>query len=303
VLIALLITLLIFPVHAQKNDEYFFQKITTVNGLSSNFIHCIFRDSRGYVWIGTSNGLNRFDGRNIKTYHHNAADSRSMPRESIRVITEDKDGHLWMGADYGLIEFDPVTEQFQLLRNEPGNPRSLGDDHIPSPFIDSQSNLWVGTGLGLKLFNPKLHEFETFLPFPPDSIKKNPELGHTRVMLEDNQHNLWCTGTRGINKFNSEKRTWQSYPFNINKSDAVNSLIIDHEGNFWITRDRSGLMLFHPENGAYEPIPKIIFDREMYYSTLSEWKDPSGEYWLTILTPRGLIFYNHKSKKNVTSVY
>ncbi|MEI7726936.1 MAG: two-component regulator propeller domain-containing protein, partial [Bacteroidota bacterium] len=295
----LLLTFQVNTLRAQEEKDYFFQKLTTVNGLSSNLIHCVFRDSRGYVWIGTSNGLNRYDGKNIKIYHHNAADPQSLPRESIRVITEDKEGHLWMGADYGLVEFDPLTEQFHLYRNEEGNRRSLGKDHIPCPFIDSQNNLWVGTEEGLKLFDPKSHEFETFLPFPPDSIKKNPDLGLTWALAEDKFHNLWCTGIRGINKFNPKKRVWQSFPFQNEKSGAATSVIIDHDGNFWITRYNGGLMLFHPENGQYESIPKIIFDREMFYSALSEWKDPAGEYWLTILTPRGMIFYNHKSKKSV----
>ena len=129
---------------AQQKEDYFFQKLTTFNGLSSNLIQCIFRDSRGYVWIGTANGLNRYDGKNIKVYHHNPNDSASLPRETVRSIVEDKNGILWMGADYGLIEFNPVSEQFKLHLHQAGNPNSLSDDHIPYPYIDSKNNLWVG---------------------------------------------------------------------------------------------------------------------------------------------------------------
>jgi ligand-binding sensor domain-containing protein/two-component sensor histidine kinase len=284
---------------AQQKEDYFFQKLTTFNGLSSNLIQCIFRDSRGYVWIGTANGLNRYDGKNIKVYHHNPNDSASLPRETIRSIVEDKNGILWMGADYGLIEFNPVSEQFKLHLHQPGNPNSLSDDHIPNPYIDSKNNLWVGTGKGLQLFDRKHKTFETFLAAHPDSINKNPSLGWTGNIAEDKEHNIWCTGNNEILKFDAIRRSLKLFPYQNNSYGWITNIFIDHEGNFWLGHWSGGLTLFHPENGQFEPINNVKFSRINEYQNFSEWRDPMGVYWLAISSGKGLLLYSPSAKKTI----
>jgi ligand-binding sensor domain-containing protein len=283
---------------AQENKDYFFQKLNTFNGLSSNLIQCIFRDSRGFVWIGTPNGLNRYDGKKIKIYHHEANNIHSLPREDVRQITEDKNGTLWIGADYGLMEFNPITEQFNLYQHQADIPNSLSGDHIPVPFVDSKNNLWIGTEKGLQLFDRRLRTFETLLPAPSDSINKNDWLGWTGIITEDKDHKIWCTGVKGLFRFDEVSRSMKLFPFQDKLNRHISSILIDHQGNFWVECWSGGLYLFHPENGQFDPINlKYFIGNES--SNLSEWRDPSGKYWLAICSGHGLLFYNQADKKSI----
>ena len=249
-LILLLILGLFFllagTLQAQEEKDYFFQKLNTSNGLSSNYIQSVFQDSRGYIWIGTPNGLNRYDGKNIKVYHHDAANPRSLPREDVRRIVEDKEGNLWIGADFGLMEFNPLTEEFKIYRHEPGNPKSLNDDHLPVPFVDSKNNLWVGTEKGLHLFNRSMKTFESFLPVSPDSIKKDRWAAIITPYAEDQDHNIWCGGYKGIFRFEPVLHEWKYFPFQNPESGWVYGMFIDHQGRLWIVDPTEGLRLFHP---------------------------------------------------------
>jgi ligand-binding sensor domain-containing protein/two-component sensor histidine kinase len=251
------------------------------------------------VWIGTTNGLNRYDSKNIKVYHHNPNDSFSLPRETIISIVEDKNGILWIGSDYGLIEFNPVSEKFKLHLHQPGNPNSLSDDHVPNPFIDSKNNLWVGTGEGLQLFDWKHKTFETFLATHPDSMNINPSLGWTGNIVEDKEHNIWLTGNNEILKFDAIRRSLKLFPYQNNPFSWIVNCFIDHDGNFWLGHLSGGLTLFHPGNGQFEPINNIIFDRVNEYQNFTEWRDPMGIYWLAISSGKGLLLYNHSAKKTI----
>ena len=281
-------------IHSQQNKDYFFQKLTTFNGLSSNYIQRIFRDSRGYIWISTNYGFNRYDGKNIKVYHHDPVNPNSLPGESIQHITEDKNGNLWINSHNGIAEFNPFTERFKYYRHDANKPNSLGSD-AAVPFSDSKNNLWVCTYKGLQLFNRQSQTFETFLLEHPDSIKKIPDLGATWVVVEDQEHNIWCSGVKGLYKFDKQKRELKLFPFQDKSYGPISDIFIDHEGNFWVVYWNTGINLFHPESGIYEPIPPFKTNRFNLFGKMSEWKDPDGLYWLTICTQSGLFLYNCKS--------
>jgi ligand-binding sensor domain-containing protein len=284
---------------AQQNQDYFFHKLTTSNGLSSNFIQNIFRDSRGYVWISTNYGLNRYDGTNIKVYHHDPANPHSLPRDDVRSIAEDREGILWIGADYGLIEFNPVTEQFNLHLHQPGNPKSLCDDHIPSLFIDSRDNLWVSTGHLIQRFDRKSRNFETYLLQSPDSIGGNPTYTYFKACAEDKENNIWCIYDKGLFKFDTVQRTLKFFPYYEDYGWWISDIFIDHEGNIWLGQSSGHLTLFHQETGQFEPMNDLKYTRGNEFENLGEWRDPSGVYWLILCTEQGLLLYNHSAKKQI----
>lgn len=291
--------LIITPTQAQQDKEYFFQKLTTVNGLSSNDIQYIFRDSRGYVWISTHFGLNRYDGRNIKVYHHDPNNPHSLPSEDVRMIKEDKDGSLWIGADYGLIEFNPVTEQFCYYVHDVNKPGSLVSDHIPVPIVDSGNNLWVGTEKGLQIFDRNHHSFKTIYGSMTDSLNKNTAPVFGWPLLQDKNNNFWFASfNEGLMRFNPVKGEYKFFPVPNKMNYEITDMLIDHEGTFWVVLNRRGLNLFRPETGHFEPIPTIKITRYLVFGNISEWKDPAGLYWLTICTSEGLLFYHYPSGNN-----
>src|SRR6185503_14571391 len=110
-----------------------FEHLTIEDGLSQNAGLAIFQDSKGYLWIGSQDGLNRYDGFNFKIYKQDPEDPSSISHNSILAITEDKDGYLWIGTwGGGLNRFDPVTETFVSYHSYPNDPSSLSSDTINS---------------------------------------------------------------------------------------------------------------------------------------------------------------------------
>jgi sensor histidine kinase YesM len=284
---------------AQQNNDYYFQKLNTLNGLSSDHVQCIFRDSHGYVWIGTNNGFNRYDSRNIKIYHHDADNSHSIPRDDIQHIAADHNGILWLGADYGLIEFNPITEQFNYYCYDANNPKSLKSDHVPIPFVDSKNKLWVSTEKGLFVFDRKNHNFETagIQSMDPETKKHYPVLIWN--LLEDKNYIFWGIGEAGLYRFDPSKSELKVFPPPNNGHGAIADILIDHDGYFWVVQGSHALCLFHPEKGQYELISLTDVNRTIGFGKICERKDPSGEYWLTISTDGGLVLFNYRSGENI----
>jgi len=120
-----------------------FEHLTIENGLSQNAGLAIFQDSKGYLWIGSQDGLNRYNGFDFKVYKHDPEDPRSISHNSILAITEDKDGYLWVGTwGGGLDRFDPITETFVSYRTDPKESSSLSNDTVTSIKQDSKGALW-----------------------------------------------------------------------------------------------------------------------------------------------------------------
>src|SRR5882762_3878592 len=118
--------LLIFPgrLFAQA-PRLRFTHLSNEQGLSNSTIETIFQDSRGFLWFGTRDGLNRYDGNEMVIYRNDPADSSSLSDNYIRCIYEDKDHHLWVGTINGLNRFDPEKNDFVRFKHKDGDPGSL----------------------------------------------------------------------------------------------------------------------------------------------------------------------------------
>ena len=132
-----------------------FRRLDTRDGLSNAQLNYLFQDSKGYVWIGTSYGLNRYDGYRFRTFYSNAHDTLTLRSNYVDMIWEDIDGKLWLkqGMNYSL--FDPVTEK--TVRNPSPMLAKLGiTGGIDRIYVDSKKNLWVKSyANGLYCYNPK----------------------------------------------------------------------------------------------------------------------------------------------------
>ena len=112
-----LLLLLLVPACVQAVvPDMKFRRLDTRDGLSNSQVNCVFRDSRGYVWIGTAYGLNRYDGYRLKTFYSNRLDSTSMRDNYTDQIFEAYDGKLWLKQGMNYCVFDPVTETFERRR-------------------------------------------------------------------------------------------------------------------------------------------------------------------------------------------
>jgi ligand-binding sensor domain-containing protein len=109
-----IVWLLAFGAFASEN-RLKFSRLTVEDGLSNNWVQAVLRDSRGFLWVGTQDGLNRYDGRTFIHYHHSHKDPHSLPGPQVSVIYEDTRGRLWLGSGWevgGLALYDREMDRF-----------------------------------------------------------------------------------------------------------------------------------------------------------------------------------------------
>lgn len=195
--------------HAQiKNGYALFENLSTMQGLSSNSINCIFQDSQGFIWIGTDNGLNRFDGVQILHWQAQPGNQNSLPGSFICNITEDSSHRLWIGTNEGVSCYDPVRNQFRNYLSSPQETENLKSTRFYVTITRSQE-IWVGSNQHLTLLDPAIAGIRHF-PMEQLSI---PHTGVFRAYtpLEDRQNRLWIPSSHGVKRFDRKTRKFKSF--------------------------------------------------------------------------------------------
>ena len=181
----LLLSFAFSKTRAQEQSLYF-EKLTVQNGLSHNKVNCIIQDKRGFTWLGTDDGLNRYDGKNFVHFRNRPGDTSTISGNIITDLIEDKQGLIWITThDGGLTRYDyrlPPLQQFKQYRHRKNDPGSIPTNTINTLFEDASGFLWLGTGgRSVIRFNKKTERF--------DDITKN-----TRTVLDlcqDNSGLIW----------------------------------------------------------------------------------------------------------------
>ena len=122
------------------------------NGLSQSHINTIIQDSRGFLWIGTENGLSRYDGYEFVNYIHQPYDTNSLSNNYVNAICEDSHGVLWIATKKGLNSFDVTKGEFTSYTNDSKKSNSISDDLVLNVYIDSKKTIWVKTLKSLDQF-------------------------------------------------------------------------------------------------------------------------------------------------------
>ena len=135
-----------------------FEHISVEQGLSHPIVNCIFQDSKGFMWFGTEDGLNKFDGYTFTVYQPDPSDSSTLSHNDVRCIYEDASGRLWIATlGGGLNRFDRETEQFIRYTSESRRKTNIHSNYIrkfSGFFYGDRELLWIGTSAGLDKFDP-----------------------------------------------------------------------------------------------------------------------------------------------------
>jgi two-component system, sensor histidine kinase ChiS len=228
--------------HAQ-NYNFRFDIITSENtkvekGLSVNGVSCITQDLYGYMWFGTWDGLNKFDGYKFTVFKSNELGKNTdLSNQTIRSLLVDKEGTLWVGTEEGINKYEREKQTFQHFKHVPSSKSSLSNDTVRVMYEDSYGNIWVGTQNGLNLFNKTSGTFTLFSNVPGDTNSISGNLIYD--IFEDKDGFLWVATNNGLNKYNllskkfrhylHEKENSESIP-----SDTVTSICQDKKGILWI---------------------------------------------------------------------
>lgn len=244
------------PLHAQisKNpawQNFKFERLSVEQGLSQCTVGAIFQDRRGFLWIGTSDGLNRYDGYSFKHYKHIPGDSTSLSHNAVTAIAEDGLGRLWIGTgEGGLNRFDPQHDRFVRYRHVPRDPQSLSHNHIEVIFSDSYGVLWIGTrGGGLNAFD---HQAEKFIRYwreagNPNSLSDDAIVG----VFEDKTKTLWVFSRNVFNRFDRQTGTFRRFVVSTAPEGCISAIHVDQAGTFWVGTLREGLKVFDPQTGKF----------------------------------------------------
>jgi ligand-binding sensor domain-containing protein/signal transduction histidine kinase len=290
--------------------ESAFRSITETQGLSHPTVYCVYQDRYGYLWFGTKNGLNQFDGYKIKEYTHQPDNPFSISSSHVQTIFEDSAGVLWIGTyDGGLNRFDRETDTFRAFRYQPDSANTISADNIYAIREDGQGNLWIGTfGGGLCQMNPQQETFTEI--FSNDSF---PELANIAVtaILPDPDGSLWLgTFGNGLIQYVPESHQIRQYthqPENENSltSNLIYSLHRDKAGILWIGTYGGGLSRFDTGTNQFTTYRHTPSHAESISSNyvLDITEDSSGSLWLA--TQAGLCrfdlqecrFYTYQPKQ------
>ena len=285
-----------------------FEHLTVQDGLSDNRVLTIIQDSRGFMWFGTIDGLNRYDGYKFRIYKHNPEDSLSLPEGWAQVLYEDHSGELWIGTQGGgLCKYDRARDVFIRYSYEKGNPNSLCGNQIESIFETDQHVLWIGCGNGLNKYN---RESDDFIRYYPDENKEKLEanVNYVGAITQDKTGQLWIgTHNEGLFSYDAEKDKFIKY-----KPDPKYSKIfinqftynllatqLDDKNYLWFDIFKYGLYKINLENGEirqyeHEPDnPQGIRDNRI--RTLYQSSSENNELWIG--TESGLDRFDMQTEK------
>jgi ligand-binding sensor domain-containing protein/signal transduction histidine kinase/DNA-binding response OmpR family regulator len=224
-----------------------FRHLTNEQGLSNSTVETIFQDSRGFMWFGTRDGLNKYDGYQMVVYRYNAGDSTSISDNYIKYIYEDREHNLWVGTQNGLNRFDAGLNRFTRFMHR-ADSGSLGHNQVTCIYQDKQDRLWICTyGGGLDLFNPGTGSF-THFRHRPGHAQDIPD-NRVNYLCEDIQGRLWVATESGLALFDREGKRFRTVPLPYagdGEQQAVRIIEDDRKGGLWLGTEEKGLLFYDP---------------------------------------------------------
>jgi ligand-binding sensor domain-containing protein/signal transduction histidine kinase len=242
-----------FAVKAQQPSVKF-THLTNMDGLSQSTVQAMVKDRYGFMWFGTQDGLNRYDGYTFKVYRHQPKDPGSLRRSNIMSLYEDRRGNLWVGTSNGALSlYDRNHDSFIHFKESDGEFKGLSQKSITTIYEDRQNNFWVGTYWKLNLLDRESGKITQFAHDPADPASISGD-GITSI-FEDNKNNLWIGTSTGLNILDRKTNKFKRYFHddtnpNTLSDNYVTVISEDDRGRLWIGTGK-GLNLFDPVTGTF----------------------------------------------------
>jgi len=255
---------------AQSSSLMMVERLGRLQGLSETTVAAILQDQQGFLWIGTPNGLNRYDGYGFTVFRQDSQDSSSLASNNIKALHEDRSGTLWVGTVNGLHRYNRSFGTFTRFQHEPTNKNSLSSNDISSITSDADGTLWIGTRRGVNRFTPNTGAFKLL----KSHKKKSGGLSDNDITVvyaapanitpEPLRSLLWI-GTRnaGLNMLNT--KTGEITVFRSNDApsaatmtrssglaeNTVLSITSDAQGTIWVGT-RGGLNVLRYQDSTWQ---------------------------------------------------
>lgn len=233
-----------------------FSYLTTEHGLSQNSVNAITQDDQGYIWIGTQEGLNRYDGHDILLFERDAFDTTSLSHNWIWSLMIDSKKELWIGTDGGGINiYDSKSETFRAIRHDPNNDNTISSDRTSALFQDASGDYWVGTVTsGLNRIDGETGRVTRYV----NSAEDPNSLPHNSILTiyEDTRDRLWIgTDGGGLALFDRTTNDFVRYQKSANEfslsNNTVAAILEDRDGWLWVGTRDGGLNKLNTETGKF----------------------------------------------------
>ncbi len=243
-------------------DGVKFDHIGLEEGLSQSTVTAIVQDARGFMWFGTQDGLNRYDGYSVKVYMNDPTDTNSISDNGVWSLLSDSRGDLWIGTEHGGLNRYVYSEnRFYHYTSKSDDPASISDNYVLALFEDSNHDIWIGTHSGgLNRFNRSKQTFTRFL-FAAQNDSVDSKENNVRSICEDSTGNLWIATGQGLFKMKPRELNFNGVHYthyrhnhldpNSLSSDNINNLFFDSHGILWIGTWGAGINSFDPKTGKF----------------------------------------------------
>ncbi|MBS0374578.1 MAG: response regulator [Proteobacteria bacterium] len=285
----------------------YFEHLTTRDGLSQSTVMGILQDSRGYLWLATESGLDRYDGYTVKTYRRDRRDPTSLASDYVWALAEDGASDLWLATLGGGVErWNHATDRFDRFRHDPANRDSLASDAVRSLLVDSQGRVWAGTmDRGLDVLDPKRGTVRhyRFREGDPHSLPADGVF----ALFDDGSGAVWVGTDGGLARYRPRSDDFDPVALGTTGATTarvrVRALRGDRSGALWIGTEDQGLKRLEPRSGQvtafrHDPRDERSLGNDHVWSVL---EDDAARLWvatadgLNLLEPRGggFIRYRH----------
>jgi ligand-binding sensor domain-containing protein/signal transduction histidine kinase len=272
-----------------------FETLSVGDGLSQSAVLAILQDQQGFMWFGTEDGLNRYDGYTFTVYKHDPDDPTTPSDDYISTIYEDRRGELWIGTRSGLDRLDRVGSRFIRYSHDPRDPQSLSGKWVTAIFEDRDGGLWVGTDEGLNALDPTTGAFTHYLHNSDDPASLSDDL--ITAIYGDRDGALWIGTSGGLDRLLVTTGDFAHYRHDPGDSGSlggnrVSAILEDSQGLLWVAtedggldqRDRSSETFVHHRYDPEDP-GSLVHNRVRVIL-----EDSRGRLWVG--TQNGLDLYN-----------
>lgn len=259
-----------------------FRNYSLEEGLSQSVVNCIYQDSKGFIWVGTQNGLNRFNGYDFTVYHSDPDDSNSLSNNWIYSVSEDTEGNLWIGTKQGLNFYDRKSDRFRRINYTSGFRGSISCC-VYDVLVGKSGVIYLNTPPVLTVFNPQSKLFRYFsTTFAYSGVVEDNRI----PLMEDTDGDLWVTSGEGLACFHPEKKSFRFFLSRDsgNSSQSVNritALCNDPQGKIWVGT-ANGLRILDKKEGSFSNLFYSSRGQRLFGNTFIRAlaRDRSGNIWI-----------------------
>jgi signal transduction histidine kinase/ligand-binding sensor domain-containing protein/DNA-binding response OmpR family regulator len=298
---------ILFPLKSLAQDIRF-KHLTNNNGLSQNLVLSIAQDSEGFMWFGTKDGLNKYDGYRFKVFQNEPNNPNSISSNYISSLFSDNNGKLWIGTENGIVNvYNATSQSFQKISLPLSQSKSKNSDGINTIAQDKTGDIWIGT-IGSGIFRiPFLNHQQD-----PTKIKQyhNDSSGKYKLcsniikkIVVDDAGIIWIGTDKGLNRMDPQTTSISSFYFDIKHPNAPESdtdlsisAINKTDNNILWLGTRSGLVKFNTIDNSFKVFPHHLSVFRYGWGEINEiTEDKQGDLW--IATPGELMRFNTKTLK------